>query len=244
MTKVLLYSGGTDSWLIDKIWKPDKKIYIDIEGFYSDVEVSKLPKDVEVIKFPFLGLTENKQTNYVPLRNLYFLMIASNYGTEICYGATLSDRGSKDKREEFIDKAQDIIQYCLAGNSFAEDKTIKIVKDFVKMNKFEIIQSYLDNGGTIKEFVEDSFSCYHSINGKECMHCKQCYKKFLEAVYFGYDYGEEKERNMINYLKDYVIPKNNFEGTYFTERPGEGEYMIVAIDKLFRKYNMDWKDFQ
>lgn len=24
--KVLLYSGGMDSWLIDKIWKPDVKL--------------------------------------------------------------------------------------------------------------------------------------------------------------------------------------------------------------------------
>ena len=244
MSKVLLYSGGTDSWLIDKIWKPDKKIYIDIEGFYSDVEVSKLPKDVEVIKFPFLGMTEDKNTNFVPLRNLYFLMIATNYGTEICYGATLSDRGSKDKREEFINKAQDIIDYCLTGNSFAEDKNITIVKDFVKMDKFQIIQKYLDEGGTIDEFVKDSFSCYHSIEGKECMHCKQCYKKFLEAVYFGYQYTEQEERNMIEYLKEKVIPLNNFEGTYFTKRPGEGKYMEQAINKLFSRYNLNWKDYQ
>lgn len=26
--KVLLYSGGMDSWLIDKIWKPDVKLYV------------------------------------------------------------------------------------------------------------------------------------------------------------------------------------------------------------------------
>ena len=36
--KVLLYSGGTDSWLIDKIWKPDVKLYIDIHGRYSEFE--------------------------------------------------------------------------------------------------------------------------------------------------------------------------------------------------------------
>lgn len=242
--KVLLYSGGTDSWLIDRLWKPDKKIYINIHGFYSDVEISKLPKDVEVIDFEFLGNTENKVTNYVPLRNLYFLMIATNYGDEICYGATLSDRGSKDKREEFIDKTQDLLDYCLLGNSFAEDKKVHIVKDFVGMNKFEIIQQYLNQGGTIEEFVEDSFSCYHSIQGKECMHCKQCYKKFLEAFYFGYNYSKSQELDMIQYLKTNVIPKNNYEGTYFTERPGEGVYMEESIDKLFTKYNLDWKHYQ
>ena len=244
MSKVLLYSGGTDSWLINKLWKPDKKIYININGFYSADEIKKLPDDVEIVDFPFLGEVEEKDTNFVPLRNLYFLMIASNYGDEICYGATYSDRGSKDKREEFVDKAQDIIDYCLIGNSFTKDRHIKICKDFVKLNKFEIIEQYLNNGGTIEEFVKDSFSCYHSNNGEECYHCKQCYKKFLEAYYFGYKYEESIEKRMINYLKEGVIPKNNYEGTYFTDRPGEGKYMEESIDKLFRTYNLNWRDFQ
>lgn len=244
MKKVLLYSGGTDSWLIDKIWKPDKKIYINIDGYYSQTEISKLPKDVEIINFPFLGTTEERDTNFVPLRNLYFLMIASMYGDEICYGATRSDRGSKDKREEFIEKTQDIIDYCLIGNSFTKDRKIHICTDFVKLNKFEIIKKYLDKGGSIEEFVEDSFSCYHSIDGKECYHCKQCYKKFLEAYYFGYQYDESIKKAMIEYLKTDVIPIKNHEGTYFTEREGEGIYMEQAIDKLFSEYGLDWKQYR
>lgn len=242
--KVLLYSGGTDSWLINKLWKPDKKIYINIHGFYSGAEIAKLPLDVEIVDFPFLGFTEELDTNFVPLRNLYFLMIASNYGTDICYGATKSDRGSKDKREEFIQKAQDIFDYCLIGNSFTQDRHIHICTDFVKLNKFEIIQQYLNTGGTIEEFVEDSFSCYHSIDGKECMHCKQCYKKFMEAYYFGYKYSDQIKRDMIEYLKYNVIPVNNHEGTYFTEREGEGPFMEDAVDRLFKEYNLNWEDYK
>ena len=244
MKKVLLYSGGTDSWLIDKIWKPDVRIYININGFYSDVEISKLPTDVQVIDFPFLGTVEEHDTNFVPLRNLYFLMMATSYGDEICYGATRSDRGSKDKREEFIDMTQNIIDYCLTGNSFTKDRNIHICKDFVKLNKFEIIQKYLDQGGTIQEFVEESFSCYHSIDGKECMHCKQCYKKFLEAYYFGYHYDNETKIEMIEYLKTDVIPIQNHEGTYFTKRTGEGPYMEKAVDMLFSEYGLNWRDYQ
>lgn len=241
--KVLLYSGGTDSWLIDKLWKPDKKIYINIHGFYSQDEINKLPEDVEVIDFPFLGTTEELDTNYVPLRNLYFLMIASNYGNHICYGATRSDRGSRDKCEEFVDLTQQIFDFCLIGNSFTKDRYIKICKDFVKLNKFEIIQKYLDEGGTIEEFVNDSFSCYHSNNGVECMHCKQCYKKFLEAYYFGYRYAEDVELEMIEYLKTSVIPRDNYEGTYFTEREGEGPYMKESVNMLFTNHGLNWEDY-
>ena len=244
MKKVLLYSGGTDSWLINKLWKPDKKIYVNINGFYSKDEESKLPPDVEVIDFSFLGTTEELDTNFVPLRNLYFLMIATNYGDEICYGATLSDRGSKDKREEFIDKTQDIIDYCLVGNSYTKDRHIKIEKKFVRMNKFQIIEEYLKTGGSVEEFVKDSFSCYHSHNGKECMCCKQCYKKFLEAYYFGYQYDDNTKKEMITYLKNNVIPLNNHEGTYFIERTGEGKYMEQSVDRLFKEYGLNWRKFK
>ena len=71
--KVLLYSGGMDSWLIDKIWKPDVKIYIDIEGSYSKEEIARLPKDVKIVKLP-IGIYE-QENKFVPLRNLYFLMV-------------------------------------------------------------------------------------------------------------------------------------------------------------------------
>ena len=33
--KVLLYSGGMDSWLIDKLWKPDIRLYVDMNTRYS-----------------------------------------------------------------------------------------------------------------------------------------------------------------------------------------------------------------
>ena len=51
MTKVLLYSGGVDSWLINKLWKPDIKLYININGAYNKEEIKHLPPDVIIIDF-------------------------------------------------------------------------------------------------------------------------------------------------------------------------------------------------
>ena len=60
--KVLLYSGGMDTWLIDKLWKPDKKIYIDIGGKYNEAEKQRLGNDVEILPFPLLGRFEQKDS--------------------------------------------------------------------------------------------------------------------------------------------------------------------------------------
>lgn len=243
MTKVLLYSGGTDSWLIDKLWKPDKRIYININGVYSEAEMKMLPRDVEIIDFEFLGTVEEKDTLYVPMRNLYFLMIASNYGNEICFGATGADRGSHDKDKTFMVKAQDIFDYCLIGNSFAKDRHIKIVDDYINEGKYSLLKKYLEQGGELKTFVDETFTCHHPVDNKPCMNCKLCSKKFLLAYYFGYRFDKETEQKMIEYIKKEILPKNNKNGTYFSDRPYDGEYAYESARMLFKNHNMRLEDF-
>ena len=48
MKKVLLYSGGLDSWLISQIWKPDMRLYVNMHTEYSQQEIDRLPQDVKV----------------------------------------------------------------------------------------------------------------------------------------------------------------------------------------------------
>lgn len=241
--KVLLYSGGTDSWLIDKLWKPDIKIYIDVGSRYSKEEIERLPKDVKVVEFKYLGTLEEPESAYIPLRNLYFIMIASNYGDEICLGAVKGDQGSKDKTVEFMNMSENIINYCLDTN-YGINKKVHVTKEFIELSKYELVQMYIDNGGTIEEFIKNTFSCHHPVEDKECFRCKPCYRKFLLGYYFGFKYTDEQKCNMINYLKENVIPYNKYYGTYFANRRGEGEYAAKAVDRLFKEYRLNWKDYK
>lgn len=50
--KVLLYSGGMDSWLIKRLWKPDECVYVDMHTEYSEDEKKRLDADIRVIDFP------------------------------------------------------------------------------------------------------------------------------------------------------------------------------------------------
>ena len=241
MSKVLLYSGGTDSWLIDKIWKPDVRLYVNVCGKYSNAEISRLPSDVVVVNMPFLGTLE-QANSIIPLRNLYFLMIASNFGTELCLGATKSDRGGKDKRPMFFRATQFIMNYCLRGNSYGSHDKIRIVSKFYNKTKPELIKMYLKNGGNIRSFIDDTFSCYSPKSGKECLECKPCYRKFLMGYYFGYPYSTEQKKHMVYYLIHNVI-SNNDGGTYFTRRQGEGKVDMIAVTQLFKEFELDWRKF-
>ena len=111
-------------------------------------------------------------------------------------------------------------------------------------NKYQLLKKYLDNGGSLKTFVTETFSCYHPVDGHECWRCKPCYRKFLLAKYFGYKFSQETELKMMEYMKKNVIPENNHQGTYFTERPSEGEYAKLAMDRFFKEHNLNWEDYK
>ena len=243
MTKVLLYSGGTDSWLIDKLWKPDVKLYINIHGRYSEEEMKLLSSDVKVIDMPFLGATEIGKEAFVPLRNLYFLMIATTYGDEVCLGAVAGDIGCPDKTPKFLQDTEAIINQCIGKETGKSPYTYKVCMDYVRKSKFELLGEYLKQGGDLDYFIKNTFSCHNPVNGKECWSCKCCYKKFLQGVYYGYDFGEEADKKMIQYFIDVEFSNDNGSKYFIFDRPKEGKPMKVAVKKLFDKYGLDLEKY-
>lgn len=242
MTKVLLYSGGMDSWLIDKLWKPDVKIYIDIEGSYSKQEIERLPKDVQVIKMP-LGIYE-QESKYVPLRNLYFLMIASNYGDDICLGATAGDWGSKDKTPEFFEKAEEMLNFLLSKQSkVAEDRNIHLETKYLYMHKNELLDAYLQEGGTLQELYSDSFSCFTPVDNEPCLNCKPCFRKYVCLAYYGYEFTLEERKKMYDFVRTNIVPlSKNENATYYSERGSEGKIAAFVVDKLYEEFGGNLED--
>ena len=57
---------------------------------YSKEEMKRLPDDIVIEK---LDLSKwEREDKIIPLRNMYLIGIATNYGDEICLGATAGDR--------------------------------------------------------------------------------------------------------------------------------------------------------
>ena len=236
MKKVLLYSGGMDSWLINKLWKPDIRLYINIEGTYSKSEVERLPNDVKVVKFPLLGEFEQPD-RFIPLRNLYFLMIASHYGNDLCLGATAGD-GSKDKSVPFLEGMDALLKY------FWDDKKAKkpihVETTFATMSKGELLREYLAGGGNLETVKKETFSCYEPIDEKECLSCYPCFRKYAVLHSNGLEYPEDEERKIWEYVKNSVIPtrgEGGYDGTYYTDRGEESKELIAAVEYLKGRYS-------
>ena len=235
MTKVLLYSGGMDSWLIDKLWEPDIRLYINIHGAYSDQEVARLPEGVTIADFPLLGQFEQPDM-FVPLRNLYFLMIASHYGDSLCLGATKGD-GSKDKSLGFLASMEEALGYYWDDKKV--NKTIAVEKRFARLSKGDLVREYIKRGGDIERVRAETFSCYTPIDGRECGACYPCFRKYAALHTNGLEYPLVYERRMWEFVKGQVIPtadEGGYDGTHYTEREGESAELVATVEYLRRRY--------
>lgn len=238
MKKVLLYSGGMDSWLINKIWKPDVCLYINMHTEYAQFEIGRIQRTdekVKIIDFPLVRW--EKEDAIIPLRNLYLLMVACNEtgdeDIELCYGATAGDR-SKDQSLEFQNKAEDILNYLYQPQSWIpEGKHITIIKDFQKYTKAQMLQMYLDRGGDIDEAFRNSLSCYHPDDeSHECWNCKPCFRKFVAFAYNSYKFDENTIVKNMNYIREHIMPEL-----------GEGIYRCPDEDKEVRTVIEKYKEF-
>lgn len=231
MKKVLLYSGGFDSYLIDKIWKPDIKLYIDVKGSYSEIEKRNLPENVIIKEFP-IGEFETGETKFIPLRNLYFLMLASNYGETLCLGATAGDRGSLDKTPEFLELAENTINALLKEQTVFDGGHFTIERRFIEMTKEDLLREYLNNGGNIEDVYDNTFSCFHpDKHGEPCFFCKPCFRRFMALYACGYQFSAIQKAKMAEYVKTVVIP-GKYKGTYYTERYKEGPQTEIAVKRF------------
>lgn len=186
--KVLLYSGGMDSWLISQLWNPDIKLYIDTGTAYAKEEKRRLPSDV-IVEHLDLHRFE-RGDKIIPLRNLYFVMLASNYGDEIMLGATYGDR-VLDKSPGFAKKASDMLTYLYSPQHWIPGRKIHVSVAYKEYTKAELLNMYLEQGGNLETAFRQSFSCYEpDSHGNECWHCKACARKAAAFLLNGYHFKD------------------------------------------------------
>lgn len=187
MKKVMLYSGGLDSWVISKLWKPDVKLYVDTGSLGSKAEIKKLAPDVTVEKLD-IHKFEIPERNYIlPLRNLYFCMLAMNYGDTICLGATASST-NLDKNETFCKLASDLLTYLIPQvYPVNAPERINVVVPFKPYSKKQLLQMYLNQGGDLDTAFRSTSSCYNpNPDGSACLKCSSCLKRMAAFRELGY----------------------------------------------------------
>lgn len=245
LTKVLLFSGGSDSVLISYLYKPDYLVYCDLGTEYSAEEIKKIKESkfgndprLRILDFKFLGKYERASDSILPLRNLYLPMFICNefpveeYGDlDICLGATAGDR-VLDKSPKFAEDASNLLTYLYSPQHWIpEGRNIRINIDFKKYTKTDMLALYKEQGGNVEELFYESFSCYHPVDGKECWTCKPCFRKYIAYALNGMKFEKEITETVINYIKKEILPSIE-AGTY--GRADEEKEILFVLD-LYKK---------
>ena len=190
MTKVQLYSGGLDSYIISRLWKPDIKLYFDYGIPQNEQEKKHLPKDVIIKKIELGDYMQNDGLNTIPLRNLLFAALAVNYGDVIAIGGLKSDL-HYDKTPEFAKLATNLFNSVLTKER--QPKNVQIVIPFGNYTKTELICKFFEAGGLLEDLENNSWSCHTPINGKPCGKCQACKARHKAIIEAGLLYVEKQK---------------------------------------------------
>lgn len=221
---VLLYSGGMDSFIANWLLNPDILLYIKVGSRYEDKELKFVHRFIEDFDFSrkfheinlsFLRNFEMENA-HIPLRNLFFIEIASLFG-DVVYLNALKGETSKDKSKRFRKSSQTLINYCLDDILGLEtQRRVKIEFPFKGLTKTKLLKKYLESVNeyfvpTQKQYLEKyTVSCYSDIDDS-CGWCMSCYRRWVAEINNGI-YSTRYSKNPYDYYLNELKPQ--FKGIW------------------------------
>lgn len=189
--RVLLFSGGMDSFAAAWILRPDVLLFLPHGQRYEDAEreavfrlsFSSLPPCSELVTADVLSLGRYERTDaIVPLRNLLFVSVAAQYGETIYMGAMSGDR-SLDKSARFFEESGDLLTYLLGEQHWCQGRDVRVLAPFLSETKTSLVRRHLESGGPIDGLLI-GMSCYDPIQSiaggsRHCGVCKPCFRKWV-----------------------------------------------------------------
>lgn len=187
MQKVLLSSGGMDSWLLAH--EPELQgaihVFVDIGQKYTSKERTaskdlayELGADWERVQGPNLAQYEHS-TGIIPFRNAQMLLLAGLYGEQIYFGV-IADEINSDKSPEFVAAIQATMNISHRAQYWTHGKNYEILTPFRQYTKSDLVRRFLGNGGSIDKLLT-SVSCYDA-GDKHCGRCASCFKRWVALV--------------------------------------------------------------
>jgi 7-cyano-7-deazaguanine synthase in queuosine biosynthesis len=225
---ILCLSGGLDSVIAWHYLGKPKTIFFDT-GTYSDIEkdvvLTIAPNTIidKTLNFHTIDTNENA---FITNRNLLFAARASAYDDEVVMAGVIDDVVADKSPEAFKAMSQ-----CL--NAINNSSNVSVTSPFWDMTKSGIVAWFLSNFPiSAKAIINQTFSCYSPKDGKECLACPACFRKW-NALYFNGIKGDFFNDVLLN-----TYFEKAKDGFYFPARNESimeciREYKGNSVDKRF-----------
>jgi 7-cyano-7-deazaguanine synthase len=177
--KVLLYSGGLDSYCARLLWQPDVCLYAALGHRYEAAELATIAdQDVEVRVDHRLHLGDlERPDGIIPLRNLYLVMLATHHGRTVGLGA-LAGEVNPDKSPRFRSEAERVLSTCYGESYWSDGEPVRVEYPVAAYTKAQLVRAYLDAGGDATTLVDHTRSCY-TPGPIPCGVCSACVKRHI-----------------------------------------------------------------
>ncbi len=207
MSTVALYSGGMDSEALRLLYRPDVLLYVEMGTKYERAELQHLPASVQ--RVPLALDVWERPDAIIPLRNLFLVAVAAQYGDIIMLGATAGDR-VLDKSDVFASLTTQLLAFLWSPQHWTEGRDIAVTLPLRTMTKRQIVERvHAEQGMYGVRELADSFSCYTprtvfgSAAASACGACKPCARKWIAFAAAGFG---SLVPDASSYVREHVAP--------------------------------------
>lgn len=189
--RVLLFSGGTDSFCYSRILqvdillmisfgsKADRAEYLAVQTLLEQGAIDPAKFIYRNAIFNFNSLERGDAT--IPSRNAYLVLYAAEYGEQIIVGANSGDTRMHDKDQLFYRHMTHLLNHLYGpGQKWTEERRFQVSAPYDHLSKSELVGLYLQAGGIPKHLLT-SYSC-HRGSQRPCGACKSCFRKLISLI--------------------------------------------------------------
>lgn len=217
-TRVLLYSGGLDSFILSCVEPWDHAVFIRTGVPDNTAELHRLYSHIpeqRVTELDFSFLNKFELTNkIIPFRNYFFVLAAAEYGQIIMMSSTAGDT-TKDKDSKFAKYMSTALTHFSTGPQEKVPpsycgKGVSVILPFLSLSKTQIVRKYLNAGLPAEHLLSRSISCYYPMlsNGifEPCWACRSCIRKYVALYINDVPMGKDiHDKITITILQDFYV---------------------------------------
>lgn len=221
--RIILVSGGIDSTIMGTEFE-GKKVFIKYGQKYQEEELEvckKLFKDLNVLNVD-LDLGNNI---FIPNRNLTLCsLVVTKYNPDEIFLAGLKDDNVEDKNPEAFKKMSDIL-------SEFSGKRIDIIGPYFNETKGNLVARFIKDTQDGVSLLKQTFSCYFPNNGKECLNCPACLRKYVALKSNGIEVPKITKEISLQYLeKLHTYCNDRISRTLIALKPIFGQILAIDLD--------------
>ena len=193
MTKVILNSGGMDSFFVALEVPHAEHVFVDIGQKYVEKELRAARKlayyvgaKLHEVKGAQIGQYEHER-GIIPLRNAELILCAGQFGEDIYLGI-LENEVNSDKSPEFLRAMEKVMNISCRAQYWSNGRTFAIHTPLGTRSKVELAMG-IRNMPSAWAHMLATVSCY-AAGDRHCGECPSCFKRWVAlTVASGEDYA-------------------------------------------------------